>query len=154
MNPAWRYARTACVPSPRRKLAAVVATPILFLASFALLTLTMAPLLFLFWLMQPATRVNPGVSAYTPPPGARAEPIAHMVKSRDPPTELSSATNFAQDYARAELVEDAQLHESKGSSKRAARLANRKRSPYRRQYEQSARTYAQEWDNRWQAPYR
>jgi len=156
MNLTWRYARTAWVPSPRRKLAAVVATPILFLASFASLTLTTMPLLFLFWLMQPATRANPGVSAYIPPPGTRVEPIAHMMKSRDPATEFSSATNFAQDYTRPELIEDAQLHESKVSPKHAARPVNRKQSRivYRRKYEESARAYAQEWDNHWQSRYR
>jgi hypothetical protein len=156
MNPTWRYARTAWVPSSRRKLAAVMATPILFLASLALLTLTTTPLLFLFWLMQPATRMNPGVGAYTPPPGARAEPIARTVESRDPPSELSSATNFAPDYTRPELMEDAQPNESKVSPKHEARLANRKQSRdrYRRKHEQSAHAYAQQWDSHWQPFYR
>jgi hypothetical protein len=156
MNPTWRYARTAWVPSPRRKLAAVVATPTLFLASLASLTLTTTPLLFLFWLMQPAMRANPGVSAYNPPPGARVEPIAHTVESRDPPTKFSSATNFARDYTRPELIEGAQLHESKVSPKHEARPANQRQSRvgYRRKYEQSARAYAQEWDNHWRPSYR
>jgi hypothetical protein len=146
MNPTWRYARTTWVPSPRRKLAGVMATPILFFASLASLTLTTTPLLFLFWLMQPATRANPGVTAYIPPPGAR------VVESRDPPTEFSSATNFARDYTRPELVEDAQLHEAKVS----ARLANRKQSRvgYRGKHEQSAHAYAQQWDNHWPSGYR
>jgi hypothetical protein len=149
MNPTWRYARTAWMPTPRR-------IPILFLASLASLTLTASPLLFLFWLMQPATRVNPGVSAYTPPPGARVEPIPHTVESREPPSELSSATNFAQDYTRPELIEDAQLHQIKVSPKHEARSANRKQSRvgYRRKHEQSARTYARQWDNHWQPLYR
>jgi len=56
--------------------------------------------------MQPATRVNPGVSAYIPPPGALVEPNCHTVELRDPPSELSSATNFARDY-NAILNEDA-----------------------------------------------
>jgi len=156
MNPTWRYARKAWVASPRRKLAAIVATPILFLASLALLTLTTTPLLFLFWLMQSATRANPGVSAYIPPPSARVEPIAHTVETRDPPGEFSSATNFARDYMRSELIEDAQPHEIKVSPKHEARVANRKQSRvvYRRKYEQSARAYAQEWDNHWQPSYR
>ena len=156
MNPTWRYARTACVPSPRRKLVAVMATPILFLATLALLTLTTTPLLFLFWLMQPATRVNPGVSAYIPPSGARLEPIARTVGSRDPRREFSFATNFAQDYMRPELIENAQLHQIKVSLKHEARPANRKQSRvgYRRKHEQSARAYAQEWDNHWQPTYR
>jgi len=147
MNPTWRYVRTAWVPSPRRKLAAVMATPILFLASFASLTLTTMPLLILFWLMQPAARTNPGVTAYSPPPGARVEPIAHTVESRDPPAELSSATNFARDYTRPELIEDAQLQQIKATPKHEPRTASRKqaRAGYRRKYEQSARAYAQEW---------
>ena len=133
-----------------------MATPILFLASLASLTLTTLPLLFLFWLMQPATRANPGVSAYIPPPGTRVEPIAHMAKSRDPPSELSSATTFARDYTRSELIEDAQLAEIKVSAKHEARPANRKqfRVGYRRKHEQSARAYAQQWDNHWQPSYR
>jgi len=144
------------MPSPQRKLAGVMATPILFLASLASLTLTTTPLLFLFWLMQPATRANPGMTAYIPPPGARVEPIAHTAESRDPPTELSSATNFARDYTRPELIEDAQLNESKVSPKHEARLAPQKQSRvgYRRKYEQSARAYAQQWDNHWQPSYR
>ena len=156
MNPTWRYACTAWVRSLQRRLAAVMATPILFLASLASLTLTATPLLFLFWLMQPATRANPGVSAYIPPPGTRVEPIAHTVETRDPPTKLSSATNFARDYTRSELIEDAQLHESKVSPKHEARPANRKQSRvvYRRKYEQSAGAYAQQWDNHWQPSYR
>jgi hypothetical protein len=133
-----------------------MATPILFLASFASLTLTTMPLLFLFWLMQPATRANPGVSAYIPPPGARVEPISHMAKSRDPPSELSSATNFARDYTRPELIEDAQLHQVQVSPKHEARPTNRKQSRvgYRRKHEQSARAYAQQWDNHWPPSYR
>jgi hypothetical protein len=156
MNSTWRYACTARMPSPRRKLAAVMATPILCLASLASLTLATSPLLFLFWLMQPATRVNPGVTAYIPPPGARVEPSAHTVESRDPPTEWSSATNFARNYVRSELIEDAQLHESKYSPKHEARTANRKQSRpgYRRKYEPSARAYAQQRDNHWQPSYR
>jgi hypothetical protein len=145
MNPTWRYALMAWVRSPRRKLAGVMATPILFLASLASLTLTATPLLFIFWLMQPATRANPGVSAYIPPPGARVEPIARTVESRDPPSELSSATNFARDFTRSELIEEAQLHESRVSPKHAPRSANRKQSSvHRRKYEQSARAYAQQ----------
>jgi uncharacterized iron-regulated membrane protein len=155
MNPTWRFARTACVPSPRRKLAAVLATPILFLASLASLTLTTTPLLFLFWLMQPVTRANPGVSAYIPPPGARIDPIAHTVESREPPTEMSSGTNFARDYIQSELIEGFQVNESNSSRKHEARAASRKQSGagYRRKYEQSARAYAQQLDNHWQ-PYR
>ena len=156
MNLTWRYARTAWAPPQRRKLAAVMATPILFLVSLASLTLTATPLLFLFWLMQPVTRANPGVSAYIRPSGVRVELIAHIAKSRDPPTELSSATNFARDYTRPELIEDAQLHESKVYPKHEARPANRKQSRvgYRRKHEQSARAYAQQWDNHWPPSYR
>ena len=155
MNPTWRYGRTAWVRSLQHKLAAVMATPILFLASLVSLTLTTMPLLFLFWLMQPATRANPGVSAYIPPPGARVEPIARTVESRDPPSELSLATNFARDFTRSELIEDGQVHESKVSPKHAARSANRKQSSvHRRKYEQSARAYAQQWDNHWPPSYR
>jgi hypothetical protein len=133
-----------------------MATPILFLASLALLTLTTPPLLFLFWLMQPAARANPGVSAYIPPPGARLEPIAPTVESRDSPTEFSSATNFARDYTRPEFIEYAQLHKIKASPKHEVRSANRKQSRvgYRRKYEQSARAYAQQWNNHWQPFYR
>jgi hypothetical protein len=133
-----------------------MATPILFLASLASLTLTTLPLLFLFWLMQPTTRANPGVSAYIPPPGGRVESIAHMAKSRDPPSELSSATNFARDYTRPELIEDAQVHQIQAPPKHEARPANRKQSRvgYRRKHEQSARAYAQQWDNHWQPSYR
>jgi hypothetical protein len=156
MKPTWRYAGTAWAPSPRRKLAAVMATPILFLASFASLTLTTMPLLVLFWLMQPAARTNPGVSAYTPPPGARVGPGAHTVESRDSTTEFHSATNFARDFTQSALIEDAQLDENKVSPKHAARSANRKQSHvvYRRKYVQSARAYAQQWDSHWQPSYR
>jgi hypothetical protein len=156
MNPTWRCARTAWVPSPRRKLAAVIATPILFLASFGSLTLTTMPLLFLFWLMQPAARTNPGVTAYSPPPGARVEPIAHTAESHEPPTEFSSATNFARDYTRPELIEDAQLQQIKVSPKHEPRRANRKQSrvAYRGKHQQSVRAYAQQWDSHWQPSYR
>jgi hypothetical protein len=79
------------------------------------------------------------------------ELIAHTVESRDPPSELSSAINFARDYTRSELIEDAQLPEIKVSPKHEARSANRKQSRvgYRRKHEQSARAYAEEWDNHW-----
>jgi hypothetical protein len=84
------------------------------------------------------------------------EPIAHTVETRDPPTELSSATNFARDYTRPELIEDAHLHQIQVSPKHEARPANRKqfRVGYRRKHEQSARAYAQQWDNHWQPSYR
>jgi hypothetical protein len=126
------------------------------LVSLASLTLTTAPLLFLFWLMQPATRANPGMSAYTPPLGARAERIARRAEAGDPPSELSFATNFAQDYAQSELAEDAPLDKPKVSATPEARLANRKRSRvrYRAKYKQSAQAYAQGWDRHWQLRYR
>jgi len=141
---------------PRRKLAHVLAAPILFLVSLASLTLTMAPLLILFWLMQPATLTNPGVSAYNPPPGTRVEPIAHGLESSDPSSKFSIATNFARDYTRPKLKEDPQLHVAKVSAKREASLTNRKqlRVGYRRKYEQAAHAYAQGWDNHQQLRYR
>src|SRR5258705_7884517 len=121
MNLTWRHACTQLgYHRPRRTLGDVMATPILFLASLASLTLTTAPLLFLFWMMQPATRTNPGMSAYNPPPGTRVEPIARRVETSDPPREFSFATNFAQDYTRSELAEDTQLDKAKVSATREA----------------------------------
>src|SRR5262245_51819873 len=108
-----RHVYTTECGRSRRKLGEVMATPILFLASLASLTLTTPPLLFLVWLMQPATRANPGLSAYDPPPGTRLMPIAHRLETSDPPREFSFAINFAQDYTRPALTEDAQLHEVK-----------------------------------------
>jgi hypothetical protein len=154
MNPISRYAGKAWMPSLRCKLEGLMATPILFLSSFALLTLTMTPLVFLFWLMQPATRANPGVSAYIPPSCTRVEPIARTVEPHESPREFSSATNFARDYTRSEPIKDAQMHDIKISPKREARLTHRKQSPYNRKYEQSARAYAQEWHNYGLSSYR
>jgi hypothetical protein len=133
-----------------------VAGSILFSASLASLTLATAPLLFLFWLMQPATRANPGVGAYNPPFGTLLGPIAHREEAIDPPSELSSATNFARAYVRAEMAEDATTQEAKVSAKRDTRLAKRKQSRvgHRRKFEQSAHAYAQGWDNHWQLRYR
>ena len=133
-----------------------MASPILFLASLASLTLMTTPLLFLFWLMQPATRANPGVSAYNPPPGTRMEPIDHRVESNDQPREFPSTTNFAREYARPELAEDAQLQDIQVSTKREEHLTGSKQSRvrYRRKYEQSARAYAQERNDHWQPRYR
>jgi len=141
---------------PRRKLAHVLADPILFLVSLASLTLTTAPLLILIWLMQPATLANPGLSAYTPPPGTRVEPVAHGLETSGPPSEFSVATNFAREYTRPKLKEDPQLHVAKVSAKREARLTNRKQSRvgYRRRYEQAAHAYAQGWDDHRQLRYR
>jgi len=99
----WRHAYTTTGHRPRRKLAHVLADPILFLVSLASLTLTTAPLLILFWLMQPATLANPGLSAYTPPPGTRVEPVAHGLETSGPPSEFSVATNFAREYTRPEI---------------------------------------------------
>jgi hypothetical protein len=141
----------------RRKIGDVMASPILVLVSLASLTFMTTPLLFLFWLMQPATCSNPGVSAYNPPPGTRMEPIAHRVGSNDQPREFSSATNFAREYARAELAEDAQLQWIQGFMKREEPLTGRKQSHvgYRHKYEQSAaHAYAQEWNDHWQQRYR
>ena len=157
MNPTWRHAqmRLGC-HHPKRKLADILACPILFLASLASLTLVTAPVLFLFWLMQPATRANPGVSAYNPPSGTRVEPIAHRVGSSDQPREFSSATNFAREYARPELVEDAQLKETQVSTKREVRLTGRQQSRvgYGRKYERSAHAYAQERNDTWRTSQR
>jgi len=98
MNPT---SQDACVPpryhGPRRRLADVVATPILLFATFASLMLTTAPLLVLFWLMQPATRANPGVSAYNPPPATRVEPIGHRLDTSDPAAESYFAADVARD---------------------------------------------------------
>jgi hypothetical protein len=143
MDPTWRYARTTWCHRRDVRLEGVLATPILLFASLASLMLTATPLLLLFWLMQPATRTNPGVTAYIPPPGTHVEPIAHWMEFRDPPSELSSATNFAREYTRSELREDAQRQEIKVSPKREARPTNRKQSRvgFRRNYEQSAQTF-------------
>src|SRR4051794_36980989 len=109
---ATRVYTTGC-HRPKRKLAHVLADPILFLVSLASLALTTAPLLILFWLMQPATLANPGVSAYNPPPCTRVEPSAHGLETSGPPREFPIATNFAQDYTRLKLNEDPQLHVAK-----------------------------------------
>ena len=134
-----------------------MATTIMWFACLASLMLTSAPLLLLFWLMQPVTRANPGVSAYYPPHGTRVLPIAQTVVSSDRPIEFPIATNFARDYARSGSVEHIQLNETtKVSPKRETRLANRKRSQvgYRRKDEQSTHALAQEWNNPWQSRYR
>jgi hypothetical protein len=47
---------------------------ILCLASLASLTFAISPILFLFWIMQPTVRANPGLSAYAEPPATRVEP--------------------------------------------------------------------------------
>jgi len=163
MNPTWRHARKRLgCHRPGRELEDAIFTPILFFVSLASLALTTAPLLLLFWLMQPAERVNPGVSAYVPPPGTRAEPIAHRVESGDQPHEFSSATNFAREYVQAELAENAQLQEIQeaqeiqASTKREGRLTGRKQSHvrYGRKYEQSVHAYAQEPNDHWQPRYR
>jgi hypothetical protein len=127
-----------------------MATPILLLISLASLALTTAPLLFLFWMMQPVTRANPGVSAYNPPPRTRLEPIAHRVESSDQAREFSSAINFAREYARPDLAEDARLQEIQVSAKREGRLngGQQSRTGYGRKYEPSAHAYAQERNDR------
>jgi hypothetical protein len=131
-----------------------MASLILSLASLLSLMLATAPLLFLFWLMQPATRANPGVNAYKAPPGTRVEPIAHSLQTGDPPSEFSRATNFARDYARPEMAEGAQPQEARVSTKRDARPAKRKQSGigYRRNF--MAHAYAQGWDKYWGLRYR
>jgi hypothetical protein len=162
MNPTWRHARKRLGCRPRRKFGDAIFTPFLFFVSLASLTLVTAPLLFLFWLMQPAARANPGVSAYVPPPGTRIESIARRTESSDRPREFSSATNFAREYAPSELVEDAQLQEIQEaqeiqvSTKREVRRTGRDQSRvvYRRRYEQAAHAYAQERNDYWQPRYR
>src|SRR5262249_39928742 len=134
----WRNAFTG-LGRPRRRLGDIMASLILFLASSLSLMLTTAPLLFLFCLMQSATRANPGVDAYKAPPGTRVEPIAQSLETGDPPREFSLATNFA----RPEMAEDAQPQEARVFAKHDARPARRKQSGsgYRRNF--SAHAYAQ-----------
>ena len=149
-------AKTTWVSPKRRKVGDVMATPILCLVSLASLTLVTTPFLFLFSLMQPSTLANPGLSAYNPPPGTRVEAFARRVESSDQPREFSSATNFAREYARPELAEDAQPQNIQASTKLEARLTGPKKSHvgYRRKYEQSAHAYAQERNDPWETSQR
>ena len=148
------FAHAAC----RRdaKLGSAMATPIMWFACLASLTLTTAPLLLLFWLMQPVNRANPGVSAYHPPHGARVLPIAQTVGLSDRASEFPISTNFAREHARSGSVEQTQQNEiTKASPKREVRLAYRKRSQVgRRKDGQPAQALAQEWNNPWQSRYR
>jgi hypothetical protein len=138
----------------KRKTGEGRASAILVLVSLASLMFIMMPLLFLFCLMQPTMRANPGLKAYDPSSGTRMQPIAHSVQSKDYPREFSSATNFARDYVRPELAEGAEVQEIQVATKHQRRLAGRKnRVAHRSKHEQAAQAYAQERNDYWQPRY-
>jgi hypothetical protein len=123
----------------RIELKDAVVTLVLYLASWLFAAL---PFLFLFWLMQPTVRANPGISAYNAPPATRLEPLARKMESPEPsesgepPSQSSLAINFAQDYSQ-------QLEE-----RREVRAVDRKRPRrvHRRKYEEPAHAYARDWN--------
>jgi hypothetical protein len=80
----------------------------------ASLTLAMAPLLLLFWLMQPKVLANPGMSALRVAQAASWEPFLQELPLRGSPASL------AQDGP--------QYRQPKTSAKRELRASNRKRS--------------------------
>ena len=96
--------------------AATLATGV---ASFAL---AMAPLLLLFWLMQPKVLVNPGIGALRVAQAASWEPFL-----REP--ETPQAIEPPRRESAARLQQQHQQHrETKPSAKREVRASNRKRS--------------------------
>jgi hypothetical protein len=90
-------------------------------ASFAL---AMAPILLLFWLMQPKVLANPGIAALRVAQAASWEPFLRepeMLEAIEPPRRESAA--------RLQQQQQHQQHrETKHSAKREARVSNRKRS--------------------------
>ena len=91
----------------------------------ASVTLAMAPLLLLFWLMQPKVLVNPGIGALRVAQAASWEPfleespLQESPQSAEPPHQESPA-RLAQDGP--------QYRQPKTPAKRELRAANRKRS--------------------------
>ena len=85
----------------------------------ASLTFAMAPLLLLFWLMQPKILVNPGIGALRVAQAASWEPFLQESNLQQPPRQESPAS-LAQDGS--------QYRQPKTSAKRELRASNRKRS--------------------------
>ena len=88
-------------------------------ASFAL---AMAPLLLLFWLMQPKVLVNPGIGALRVAQAASWEPFLREPETPEviEPPRRESAARLAQERPR--------YRKPKQSAKREVRASNRKRS--------------------------
>jgi hypothetical protein len=98
-----------------------VATLTTGVASFAL---AMAPLLLLFWLMQPKVLVNPGIGALAVAKAASWEPFLREPETPEAiePPRQESAARLTQEHPR--------YRKPKQSAKREVRVLNRKRSRF------------------------
>ena len=95
----------------------------------ASLTLAMAPLLLLFWLMQPKVLVNPGIGALRVAPAASWEPFLQESSLQE--SSLQESPQSAEPPRKelpASLAQDGpQYRHPKTSAKRELRASNRKR---------------------------
>jgi len=120
------------VAGASRAINDALAISALSLASLTSLAFVSAPLVGLFWLMQPTVRPNPGIAAYELPAGTRLEPPVRTMASVDiaqTENRPSLAFNFARAYPQPEVAQDqAQPQRIKESSQRPTRVFNRQRA--------------------------
>ena len=88
----------------------------------ASLTLAMAPLLLLFWLMQPKVLVNPGIGALRVAQAASWEPFL-----QEPPLRESLAS-LAQDGPQYRQPETPAKRELRASNRKPSRLAQQRKT--------------------------
>ena len=89
-------------------------------AGVASLTLAMAPLLLLFWLMQPKVLVNPGISALRVAQAASWEPFLQESPQSADPSHRVSPASLAQDGAHYRQPKTSAKRESKREPSRLA----------------------------------
>src|SRR5882757_891868 len=100
----------------------------------ASLTLAMAPLLLLFWLMQPKVLVNPGIGALRVAQAASWEPFLQEPPLQESPLQVSpQSAQPRQQASPARLAQDGPQYRqrttsAKTSAKRELHVSNRKQS--------------------------
>src|SRR5262245_59331494 len=135
IRPIPRTARPSVAgAASRARIIDALAVSALSLASLISLAFVAAPLVALFWLMQPTVRPNRGVADYEPPRATRLEPPVRKAASLDivqTQSGPSLALNLARPYPQSDLAQDhAQPQQVKESSQRAKHVANRQRAPH------------------------
>jgi hypothetical protein len=114
-------------------------------ASVGFVLVSVMPLLFLFWLMQPTIIPNPGMNAHNAPSATRVEPSPRKMEllGFEEPSDPGLLSRVARNYARPHLPPDYAEHEDiEKPTKRQVRVSGRKRFRLARGRKDNERSYA------------
>jgi hypothetical protein len=124
---------SACVVARRFSMSEIKHSAATLTTGVASLTLAMAPLLLLFWLMQPKVLVNPGIGALRAAQAASWEPFLQESPLRGSPQSVEppyreSPASLTQDGPQYRQPRTPAQRELRASNRRRSRMAQKRKT--------------------------